>query len=76
MHLVEMSRMDTVSTLYDKRLASNERKTTFHEISLWPTDVEDVLGSDGPRTPQKCGFYCIEILPYAALALIAYNSQL
>ena len=44
MQLVELSRMDTVSTLCDKRLVSYERKIAFHEISLWPNDVEDVLG--------------------------------
>jgi len=36
MYLVELSRMDAVSTLCDKRLVDYERKLTFHEISLGP----------------------------------------
>jgi len=55
MYLVELSRMDAVSTLCDKRLVSYERKLTFHEISLWPNDVEICSDSDG-LGPKKMWF--------------------
>src|SRR5882672_5233773 len=51
-------------------------KSLFTKFRSGPMMSRMCSDSDGPRTPKKCGFYCIEILLYAALALIAYNSQL
>jgi len=71
MYLVELSRMDAVQAL---RQAVSELRAeiTFHEISLWPMMSRICWDNDDP---QKCGFYSIEILLYAALALVAYNSH-
>jgi len=55
-------------------LVSYERKLTFHEISLCPMMSRICSDSDGPRT-QKNVVLCIEILLFAALALIAYKAS-
>jgi len=57
--LVELSRMDAVSTLCDKRLVSYERKLTFTEIRFGP--MMSRIARIVTASTQKMWFYCIEI---------------